>query len=778
MADNDNPILGPLLSEPKDLKREARKRKLAYDVKPVKKDQLEEYVQQGWEPDKKLKTKIRVKRFKPHDERLENRLWILLYQLGYPELNEGRNFQIEIRRKHAKPLQKQIDVFAKDDETVIVAECKSSKKLGRRSLQKDVEEFANLKGPIASAVKAHYGGNFKPKIVWLFVTENIVWSKPDRERAAGQNIRIITERELRYYLQIADHLKTAARYQFLAEFLKDQPIPGLSDAVVPAIRGTLGGRKFYSFVTTPRQLLKIAFVNHRSLNDPDGAPTYQRLVSRSRMRQIGQFLTNGGYFPTNILVNFTRRVRFDIVKKDQAADIVYGHLYLPNRYRSVWIIDGQHRLYGFAHLEEKYLNQNIVVIAFERMPIEQEADLFVTINHEQKSVPKTLLDDLEGELKWGSHVPTERIGAIGARLVNVLSADLGEPFYNRVTQQGITATDRTCLTVPGLKEGLRRSGLLGRAVMKRKVYELGPFSGRNDTETLDRARTALNHFFSLVRDNNQRQWEKGRKGFLCTNRAIQGYLLLLSSLIKYMEANKGIDPKEVTPQEIVMEIEEYVEPVLKYLSSATDLDMENGFRVPFGSGGLPEYYYRLCRLVKEEFSDFVPEGMDNWEAEQSDEKRTIADTKIQALNINVNSYIFKIFKAKYGTVSDAYWHKGVIDKNIKTRAYAKSLDDDDDQRLPPEHYLDFIEYKKIVEHKLHWPLFKPVFDIPEPGEKHYSKNLRWMDRINELRRIPAHPTEKRHYKVEDFDYIDFISEEFTRRLQDAGQEGAFDDSTE
>lgn len=776
MTGETNWVMGPLLSTLHELAREARKRKNNYDTKSVNRDQVEKYQQQGWEFDKRLKTKSRIKRFKPLEERLENRVWTLFHKLGYPELNEGRNFQILIERKHAEPLKKQIDVYARDTETVIVAECKSSKRIARKSLQKDIEEFANLKRPIAEAIKRQYGREFKPKILWLFVTENVLWSKPDRERAAGENIRIITDRELRYYLQIADHLRIAARYQFLAEFLKDQDIPGLNNSVVPAIRGKLGARKFYCFVTTPRHLLKVAFVNHRSLNDPDGAPTYQRLVNRSRMRQIGQFLTSGGFFPTNILVNFVRKVRFDIVRKDDLADVTYGHLYLPGKYRSVWVIDGQHRLYGFAHIEDKYLDQNIIVVGFEEMPIEEEASLFVTINHEQKSVPKTLLDDLEGELKWGSDNPRERIGAISARLINILNTDTGEPFYNRVTQRGITATNRTCLTVPAIKDGLRKSGLLGQAGMKGKEYQPGPFSGINDSETLDRSRAGLNHYFSLIRDNNSRQWEKGRAGHLCTNVAIQAYLVLLSSLVDYMEANKGLDPRQLTPEEVVMEVEEYLDPVLKYLSTATDTHVERDFRVPFGSGGPPEYYFRLCRMVKETFVDFSPDGMDDWEAEQSEERIERADRRIKDLNVKVQAYIFKVLKEKYGVANDAYWHKGVSDKKIKTRAYEKSLDDDDDARLALENYLDFIEYKKIVENKVHWPLFARVFDIVEPGEKGYSKNLRWMERVNELRRIPAHPTEGRHYRVDDFEYIDFIYDEFLRRLAVVGGEGIQDET--
>ena len=757
-------LLNPLLTDQSRLKREATKRRKPYGVISVKRCDVDDYLALDWERDKELKTKVRLKRLKGIDERLENRLWMFFFKVGYPELNEGRNFTVQIRRRNAAAIDKQIDVFAKDDETVVVAECKASVKPRRRSLQKDIEEFANLKGPIAASIRKHYSAAFKPKIIWLFVTENIIWSKPDKDRAVGENIRIITERELRYYAQIADHIGAAARYQFLAEFLSNQKIPELEGKTVPAIRGKLGGRKFYSFVTTPKDLLKISFVNHRSLNDPEGAPSYQRLVSRGRLRQIGRFINQGGYFPTNILVNFISTVRFEQISKNKLADVTFGTLYLPNRYRSVWIIDGQHRLYGFTNSDYSFLSQNIVVIAFEKLSHEDEANLFVTINHEQKTVPKTLLDDLEGDLKWGSINPGERIGAIAARLIKNLNADVGEPFYNRVIEQGIRATDETCLTVPALKLWIRRSGLIGKVNLRPKAFLLGPFSGSTDQETLDRARSAINHFFSLIRDSGFKQWEMGRTGFLCTNAAIQGYIMLLSSLIEYMEAKKGLDPKHLAPKEIIFEIEEYTDPILRFLSSASDSLMEKKFKVPYGSGGPPEYHYRLCQLVKQNFSDFSPIGMQDWEEEQSEERIEDADKKLKQINIEVQKYIFRKFKEMYGEENDAYWDKGVLDKTIKVRAYETSLDYDNDQRLPLENYLNFIAYKKIVENKKHWPIFKDVFNIPEPGEKGLSKNLKWMEKINELRRIPAHATELRHYKKENFDYIDFVHQELDTRL--------------
>ena len=762
---DDNTDLEPILDTPNKLSREATKRRKPYEEISVFKKEVKDYLKDGWEIQKKLKIKTRLRRQRAVDEKLENKTWLLMFLLGYEEMNAGRQFKIKIKRKKAKPIDKQIDVFAKDSETVIVAECKASKRIRKRSLQKDIEEFANLKGPIANAIKRHYGQEFRPKILWLFVTDNIVWSEPDKQRAKGQNIQIITERELRYYLQIADHLRRAAKYQFLAEFLKNQKIPGLQDVKVPAIRGKLGGKKFYSFISTPEQILKVAFINHRSLNDPDGAPSYQRLVTRTRLRQISNFIKDGGFFPNNILLNFKNKQRFEVVAKDEKTNVTFGYLYLPSKYRTAWVIDGQHRLYGFAPLEDEQLKENIMLVAFEELNETEEANLFVTINHEQKTVPKTLLDDLEGELKWGSEIPSERIGSISARLIGLLNMDIGEPLYGRVTQQGITATEKTCLTVPAIKDGIRKSGLLGRATFRNKEYEPGPFTGLSDSVTLDRARSALNSYFSLIESQNTRQWEKGRKGFLCTNVAVQSYLLLLGSLIQYMEQNKKLNPRQLTPQEIISEIEEYIDPILKWIAQASDRKMEQNFKVQFGSGGPREYYFRLCRIVKSSFSDFTPEGFSDWEKEQSTERVNEADRKLKELNIQVQKYIFEKFKELYGTEKDAYWNKGIVDKKIKTSAYDKSLDDDDDDRLPLENYLDFIQYKEIVEHKRHWLIFKPIFDIPEPGEKGYSKNIRWMRRINELRRIPAHATEKRIYKIQDYEYIDFIHSEFLMKTE-------------
>ena len=155
MSNNRDPYLAPLLTDAKRLGREAVRRRKMFDEKSISAEGIGEHEADGWQVGKLRKRKATVRKEKEVDERLENRFWMLLFKLGYPELNDGRKFTALIDRKGAEPLRKQIDVFAKDDETVIVAECKASEKVTRRSLQKDLEEFANLKGPIAKSIHRH-----------------------------------------------------------------------------------------------------------------------------------------------------------------------------------------------------------------------------------------------------------------------------------------------------------------------------------------------------------------------------------------------------------------------------------------------------------------------------------------------------------------------------------------------------------------------------------------------------------------------------------------------
>jgi len=76
--------------------------------------------------------------------------------MGYPILSGG-NFRISYTRSDGTRGAKQVDVFAKDDETALVVECKAREALGRRSLQTQIHETENLQKSFARSIRSHFG---------------------------------------------------------------------------------------------------------------------------------------------------------------------------------------------------------------------------------------------------------------------------------------------------------------------------------------------------------------------------------------------------------------------------------------------------------------------------------------------------------------------------------------------------------------------------------------------------------------------------------------------
>ena len=138
--------------------------------------------------------------------------------------------------------------------------------------------------------------------------------------------------------------------------------------------------------SAPDELLKIAYVGHKASRDIENLETYQRMLQPRRLKKIAEYINGGGKFPTNIVVNLKTgkkgKLLFDVI--DKYDEEVLGVLHLPPVYASAWIIDGQHRLYGYAYARRKKgFNQDstvLSVLAYEKLPVDKEMNLFIDIN--------------------------------------------------------------------------------------------------------------------------------------------------------------------------------------------------------------------------------------------------------------------------------------------------------------------------------------------------------------------------------------------------------------
>jgi len=225
-------------------------------------------------------------------------------------------------------------------------ECTHSREGGSKSVKTLLDKIAAIREEVLKAVQAHYGRDKKLKVKFAIATRNIDWRGADRTRAGNAEIPIITEDDLSYFNRLTDILKTAARYQFLGRYFEGEKVEGLR-LKVPATQGRVGKKTFYNFLISPHDLLRICYISHMAKSSNDDLESYQRMVKPSRLNAIGRYIDEGGTFPTNIVVNFKREnLPFD--RKESFGDTSTGTLSLPGQYGAAWVIDGQHRLYGYA----------------------------------------------------------------------------------------------------------------------------------------------------------------------------------------------------------------------------------------------------------------------------------------------------------------------------------------------------------------------------------------------------------------------------------------------
>jgi len=560
--------------------------------------------QDGWVVVKKNKSSVRVSKAKPYDRQLEDDVWCLLYKLGFKELNANRNFTIKLGQNSPA---RQIDIFAKDDETVFIVECTHSQEQKSKSIKGLIDKINGIRDDVIKAIHSHYGREPKLKVKWAIATRNVDWRKADKERAAEANIAVITEQDIAYYSKLTDYLKEAARYQFLARYLKGEGVPGLS-VDIPATKGRMGKTTFYNFLISPFDLLKIAYISHKATSTND-LETYQRMVKPSRLKNIAAYIDDGGQFPTNIVINFKTKGHLQFNKTDTFENSTFGTLKLPGQYGAAWIIDGQHRLYGFA-FSERGKNHVVPVLAYVNLPTADEMKLFVDINHEQVKVPRSLLNEIYANLNYGSDDPVERLEAQYPRIALRLDELPSSPIKDRVLTVSKDKDNNRCLTLTSLADGIEENRFLGsitKSLQNSPMVQFGPLSDPSgDMElTTEKAADVIAGYFDMFAKGALGNWQLGdaKGGFLCTNNGLRALLRLLKELINFIEAHNHIEAVSMEADEIVGKLTPYVAPLVEFFKNADQGEIQN-FRSRQALAGVQKNCFGMMSIISNARPEF------------------------------------------------------------------------------------------------------------------------------------------------------------------------------
>jgi hypothetical protein len=104
----------------------------------------------GWRPVRKNAKSTRMARPKPTEEQLEDEVWCILAQMGFKEMSKGRRFQMAV--EDGLPAR-QVDVFAKDDETVVIVECTQRDTPGKKSMAQLIEKIRAIREELLKSIR-------------------------------------------------------------------------------------------------------------------------------------------------------------------------------------------------------------------------------------------------------------------------------------------------------------------------------------------------------------------------------------------------------------------------------------------------------------------------------------------------------------------------------------------------------------------------------------------------------------------------------------------------
>lgn len=206
---------------------------------------------------------------------------------------------------------------------------------------------------------------------------------------------------------------------------------------------------FYAVVLDAATLLKVAYseVMEARFDRENNAYTLegtQREIQESRLREIRRYINRtDSAFPNSIILaaninesdGFFSSVESDgegacaweITEEDDGC-----WLSIPTPDKVAVIIDGQHRLFGFVGADNEKLGMQLLCAVYLDLPKPYQAQLFATINSNQKKVDKSLTYEL-----FGYNISEEPFSywspdKLAVFLTRKLNLDSDSPFKGRI----------------------------------------------------------------------------------------------------------------------------------------------------------------------------------------------------------------------------------------------------------------------------------------------------------------------------------------------------------
>lgn len=708
--------------------------------------------EEGWEEfGKPLKTKTRLRKAKSHNVQFEDDIWCQLYRLGYRHLNVDEKFYLPFGQSAAE--KKQIDIVAIDNDTVLIVECKSSESPAKAPSYKTEFDALRLRldGFRKSIDQAFGPGR---RIKYVFATRNLRLARDsvDVNRLNETGGFYYNDNTFEYVESLLKSYRDAAHYQFMGLLMKGLHI-NKEKIEVPAIEGTMGGKTYYMFSLEPQTLLKIGFVLHRTRANETEMPTYQRLLLPSRLKGITKFIDAGGYFPNSAILNFNEgaaKLEFQGQPRLKDSASRTGVLKIPNAFAIAYIIDGQHRIYGYANSKFKASN-TVPVVAFKNLDPADQLELFMQINENQKAVSPTLRITLEEDLYWSASRLDSRLKALRSSVIRTLGGDASGPLYNKIS----LGEDKAALQAKPFADALLKCKLLPEA--KGNSYVVGSTStslyetanldhAAEMSKARDRAVSLINACYELA-EENLKAYQEAFHTYILSNRGSFAFVSLIGDLHAFETTCGAISIKSTTDERIAV-LEKYLLVLFKALQTISP-ENASALTGKLGSGAETTWLRNFQGYIHSEFAGYNPAELQDWKERQDKALQTEGRELGTNIERHMKHFIIDQLKALFG--EDWELEIGSIQRECEMRAkeqmekyYKEGLGR---QEIPWTDQFFIKDYKTIIEK--YWTKKPDGKSNAQSFEQHFAidvghgfsskaEKIKWISLFNTLRNNWAH----------------------------------------
>ena len=687
-------------------------------------DLVDKYEKEGYQIIRQSKNGVWVQKKKSYSQLFEDKVWQCFEKLGFSYMNANDEFGIPYT-DDVDIHPKQIDVFAYDGKVALIIECKSADcsdedEVRQKSFKNDLEQIKSKMTYQTEAVRKYFN-NPHIQVGFAIFSRKYTIGEADFRIATDMGIALIDDCNIKYYNDLYKTLGTYARYQVLCDVFRGSKIPSL-EVSVNAIRCPYNDSYMYTFMIHPSQLLPISFVAHRDLNNKYIDDSYQRMINKNRIMEIKEYIKKGNKFANNVIVNINSDNDL-IFETNDEGDIQSGILHLPPYYKSVWVIDGQHRLYSYVDLKEGEVDA-IPVTAFVNLDKRLQSRIFVDINSKQKKVDPSHLVDINRDSLYQSSDECDWVIAMNTQIFVEMSKKEKGPLYGRLKDM-TDPQSRGEITTVSLQNAMETCKIIG-SVLKGNKFRPGPLFSEKDNSKENTHNRAIRFFelsFKTISEKCPELWSKRKDegGYLCTPNGITSLIYTLNEML-YIAYDKVDDIMSASIESVYAKIKGYVETLATAFNEMSEEDIKF-YKTQQGAPGQIRCHKEMLVLINKKYPEFTNQKIKEYIA-ASDMKYT---TEVQKSLPILEKEIVDILKDSLLDIYGPDWHKRDEYKGIGNELVTNRYNSNDPETTPLENYVTLELAYRIIQN-CNWNDMGKIFGIKSlTGSKSQRDRLYWID---------------------------------------------------